>query len=76
MNEICEFDLWSLPWHDLQRSLASRLDTALNLQSVAASANSWLSRAAYHAPRPAALAGVLPPSRLRPGAGRLPPADS
>jgi hypothetical protein len=59
MNEICEFELWSLPWHALQRSLASGLETAVNLHSVAASANSWLSRAGRRAP-PRGLPAVSP----------------
>gem|GEM_PF-5794149 len=54
MNERGQFELWSLPWHDLQRRVALGLATAVNLQSVAASANSWLSRAARHAAPPAA----------------------
>jgi len=52
MNDICE--AWSLPWHALQRDLASglgadvpgrsgRLLRVANVQSVTVSANSWLS---------------------------------
>jgi hypothetical protein len=54
MNEICE--LWSLPWHELQRSLADSLAgqaapivagilLARNSQSFTAGATSWLARA-------------------------------
>ena len=51
MNDICE--MWSLPWHALQRSLAlgvapdasASSTKAVNVPSVANPANSWLSRA-------------------------------
>ena len=54
MNDTCE--MWSLPWHALQRNLALRLGgeaiihssamvKAANVQGVAGSANSWLGRA-------------------------------
>jgi hypothetical protein len=58
MNDICE--MWSLPWHALQRNLAKGISgdvvghsalalKTLNVQSVAVSANSWLSRARHRA---------------------------
>jgi hypothetical protein len=62
MNEICE--LWSLPWHALQRDLALGLAgeavgrsvpalRAVKVQRAAAvSANSWLSRALQAAAPP------------------------
>jgi hypothetical protein len=55
MNDT--FEMWSLPWHALQRNLASRLGgdaiihsaavtvTAVNAQNAAVAANSWLGRA-------------------------------
>jgi hypothetical protein len=54
MNDTCE--MWSLPWHALQRNLALRLGgeaiihssamvKAVNVQGAARSANSWLGRA-------------------------------
>jgi hypothetical protein len=54
MNDVCE--LWSQPWHALQRNLASRLMgdaaapltatlKAVNLQIGAVNADSWLGRA-------------------------------
>ena len=54
MNHTCE--MWSQPWHALQRNLALGLAgdavghsiptlRTLNVQSVAVSANSWLVRA-------------------------------
>ena len=54
MNDTCE--MWSLPWHALQRNLAltlggeaimytSALVKAVNVQSAAVAANSWLGRA-------------------------------
>jgi hypothetical protein len=54
MNDICE--MWSLPWHALQRNLALGLGgnaaghsapalKSASVQNVAVSANSWLSRA-------------------------------
>ena len=56
MNDTCE--MWSLPWHALQRNLALGLGgdailhyhyaatvKAVNVQSAAAGANSWLGRA-------------------------------
>jgi hypothetical protein len=54
MNDTCE--MWSLPWHALQRTLALGLGgdapahtgatvTAVNVQSATAYANSWLGRA-------------------------------
>jgi hypothetical protein len=64
MNEICEFELWSLPWHALQRSLAAGLETAVNLQNVAASANSWLSRAGRRPSAPR-VAPAVSPANLR-----------
>ncbi len=60
MNEIGEFELWSLPWHDFQKSLALGLTTAVNLHNVATSANSWLSRAMRNAPPSAASVAILP----------------
>jgi hypothetical protein len=49
-------EMWSLPWHALQRNLAEGIDGALlphssatvravNVQGVAVSTNSWLGRA-------------------------------
>ena len=54
MNDTCE--MWSLPWHALQRNLALGLGgdaiiysaatvKAVNVQSAAIPANSWLGRA-------------------------------
>jgi hypothetical protein len=54
MNHTCE--MWSLPWHALQRDLALGLGgdaiahsavtvKAVNVQSAAVGANSWLGRA-------------------------------
>jgi hypothetical protein len=59
MNDIPE--MWSLRWHALQRNLATRIgaDAAahsagtvktVNMQSAAAIANSWLSRARHRTP--------------------------
>jgi hypothetical protein len=56
MNDICE--MWSLPWHALQRNLAEGIDgdamihfaasvRAVNLPSAAT--NSWLGRARLRA---------------------------
>jgi hypothetical protein len=69
MNDTCE--MWSLPWHALQRNLALGLSggasvhygtsikatgatvKAVNVQSTAAYANSWLGRARLRvAPEP------------------------
>jgi hypothetical protein len=62
MNDICE--LWSLPWHALQRDLAlglageavgrsvPALRTVKVQRAVAVSANSWLSRALQAAALP------------------------
>jgi hypothetical protein len=57
MNDTCE--MWSLPWHALQRNLARGIGAdavghsaatlkGANVPSVAVSANSWLSRAKRH----------------------------
>jgi hypothetical protein len=54
MNDTCE--MWSLPWHALQRNLALGLGgaaiihsvatvKAVNVQNTAIAANSWLGRA-------------------------------
>ena len=54
MNDTCE--MWSLPWHALQRNLALRLGgeanihssamaMVVNVQGAAGAANSWLGRA-------------------------------
>ncbi len=54
MNDTCE--MWSLPWHALQRNLALGLGgdapahagatiKAVNVQSATAYASSWLGRA-------------------------------
>jgi hypothetical protein len=54
MNDTCE--MWSLPWHALQRNLALELGgdasahssatiKAVSVQSAAAYTNSWLGRA-------------------------------
>jgi hypothetical protein len=54
MNDICE--LWSLPWHVLQKSLAKGMSNRgvvrgaetfrdIKAQSATVSAGSWLSRA-------------------------------
>jgi len=54
MNDTCE--MWSLPWHALQRNLALGLGgeaivhspvtvQAVTVQSAAVGANSWLGRA-------------------------------
>jgi hypothetical protein len=54
MNDTCE--MWSLPWHALQRNLALELGgdapahsgatiKAVNVQSATAYTNSWLGRA-------------------------------
>jgi hypothetical protein len=54
MNDTCE--MWSLPWHALQRNLALALGgeaivhsavtvQAVTVQSAAVGANSWLGRA-------------------------------
>ena len=54
MNDTCE--MWSLPWHALQRNLAFGLGgevivqsaatvKGVNVQSAATAANSWLGRA-------------------------------
>jgi hypothetical protein len=54
MNDTCE--MWSLPWHALQRNLALALGEgapayagvtikAVNVQSATVYANSWLGRA-------------------------------
>jgi len=54
MNDTCE--MWSLPWHALQRNLALELGgdapaysgatiKAANVQSATAYTNSWLGRA-------------------------------
>jgi hypothetical protein len=54
MNDMCE--MWSLPWHALQRNLALGLGAgalahagatvkAVNVQSATVSASSWLGRA-------------------------------
>ena len=54
MNDTCE--LWSLPWHALQRNLSLTLGgyaiahpalsaNTVNVQSAAVDANSWLGRA-------------------------------
>jgi hypothetical protein len=59
-------EAWSLPWHALQKDLASGLGTdmlghsgrslkAVAVQHVAVSANSWLSRAQR----------MMPPAQLR-----------
>jgi len=61
MNEICE--MWSVPWHALQRNLALGLAAnaaslsapalkSSSVQGVAVSANSWLSRARRQAAAP------------------------
>jgi hypothetical protein len=53
-------EMWSLPWHALQRNLASGLGAAatiypaatvqaVNVQSAAIAANSWLGRALLRA---------------------------
>jgi hypothetical protein len=58
MNDTCE--MWSLPWHALQRNLALELGgdapapsgatiKAVNVQSAAAYTNSWLGRARLRA---------------------------
>jgi hypothetical protein len=54
MNDTCE--MWSLPWHALQRNLANGIGgdatvysaamvKAVSVQSAAVAANSWLGRA-------------------------------
>lgn len=54
MNDMCE--MWSLPWHALQRNLAKGIDgdavghstaavKTFNVQSAAVSTSSWLGRA-------------------------------
>jgi hypothetical protein len=54
MHDTCE--MWSLPWHALQRNLAKGIGadaivysaaivTALSVQSAAVAATSWLGRA-------------------------------
>jgi hypothetical protein len=62
MNDICE--VWSMPWHALQRNLALALGgdvaghsgrtraAALNVQAAGVSAGSWLSRAQRRTPPP------------------------
>ncbi len=61
MNDVCE--MWSLPWHALQRSLARDIGAdaasycaparkAANARPLALPANSWLSRV-QHRPSPA-----------------------
>jgi hypothetical protein len=62
MNEVCE--MWSLPWHALQRNLALGLSAnapahsgatikAVSVQSSTVYANSWLGRARLRvAPQP------------------------
>lgn len=68
MNDICQ--MWSLPWHDLQRNLASGIAgdvlgssalslKAVHVQGVAASANSWLRRAQRRTLPPALVAVAL-----------------
>jgi hypothetical protein len=58
MNDTCE--MWSLPWHALQRNLALELGgdahahsgatvKAVSVQSAAVYANSWLGRARLRA---------------------------
>jgi hypothetical protein len=70
MNDICE--IWSLPWHALQRKLALALVRSavghstsslkfLSVQSVALSANSWLSRARHQVAPPPVFLNRLPP---------------
>jgi hypothetical protein len=66
MNDICEAQLWSLPWHALQRNLASGLETAVNRHGVAVSANSWLGRAARLAAAAPVLPAVPSANRMRP----------
>jgi hypothetical protein len=62
MNDNCE--VWSLPWHALQRNLALGLGahaatrsaaplTAVNVQSASVGANTWLTRARRRAAAPA-----------------------
>lgn len=73
MNDI--FDMWSLPWHALQRNLALGLGgdvhecaaptfKAVNVQGLAASANSWLRRAQRRTPRVLASVTLLSQARL------------
>jgi hypothetical protein len=58
MSDTCE--MWSLPWHALQRNLAMSLDgkavvysavtvKAVNVQSATVGTNSWLGRARLRA---------------------------
>ena len=58
MNDTCE--MWNLPWHALQRTLALGLggdapahggsaNKAVNVQSATVYANSWLGRARMRA---------------------------
>jgi hypothetical protein len=66
MNDTSE--MWSLPWHALQRNLALRLGgeavihssamvKAVNVQNAAVAANSWLGRARLRV--------ALPPHQVR-----------
>jgi hypothetical protein len=63
MSDLCE--MWSLPWHTLQRNLAKGIGTekaghaapsllGVNTQGAMLVANSWLSRARQQT--------VLPPT--------------